>query len=250
MRYPFSLDTILLGSIFNLSRILINYGCSFFIVYYLKYLDLPRDGPHITGEQKQYEKGDLLNINCTSGKSHPSSTIQWFINDEPVSCLHFNKNINLFNPTVLYPGKRCPMQFILKSILIFLLPFFSLSLSSFILYISSVGVQVFDSYVMPYPPVVHSHGLVTTILGMQIQLDSSHFDNGSMRVKCLTSVSPVIPIHSSVVSDGSAAEARESGLSPYDADRKTNYAQRKPPLADSREAYILGKCVCVGVGAV
>lgn len=92
---------------------------------------------------------------------------------------------------------------------------------------------------------MHLHGLVTTILGMQIKLDSSHFDNGSMRVKCLTNVSPVIPIHSSVVSDGSAAEARESGLSPYDADRKTNYAQRKPPLADSREAYILGKCVFV-----
>lgn len=90
---------------------------------------------------------------------------------------------------------------------------------------------------------MHSHGLVTTILGMQIKLDSSHFDNGSMRVKCLTSVSPVIPKHSSVVSVGRAAEAIESGLSASYADQKTNYAQRKPPLADSREAYILGKNV-------
>lgn len=100
--------------------------------------------------------------------------------------------------------------------------------------------QVYDSFVVPYPPIIHSHGLVTTVLGLQMKLDSSHFDNGSMRVKCLTSVSPVIPIHSSL-SEGSAAEARESGLSAYDGNRKTNYAQRKPPLADSREAYILGK---------
>lgn len=136
------------------------------------------------------------------------------------------------------------MQFILKSILIFLLPFF-LSLHSFFVF-SSNDVQVFDSYVLPYPPIVHSHGLVTTILGLQIKLDSSHFDNGSMRVKCLTSVSPVIPIHSSVVSDGSAPEPRESfGVTPPDP--KTNYAQRRPPLADSREAYILGKCVFVCV---
>lgn len=47
--------------------------------------DLPREGPHISGEQSQYQIGDTLNINCTSGKSHPSSSIQWFINDEPVS---------------------------------------------------------------------------------------------------------------------------------------------------------------------
>lgn len=48
------------------------------------FADLPRDGPHISGEQKQYQIGDTLNINCTSGKSHPPSVIEWFINDEPV----------------------------------------------------------------------------------------------------------------------------------------------------------------------
>lgn len=56
-------------------------------------IDLPREGPHISGEQSQYQIGDTLNINCTSGKSHPSSSIQWFINDEPVSCLFNSKNI-------------------------------------------------------------------------------------------------------------------------------------------------------------
>lgn len=62
-------------------------------------IDLPREGPHISGEQSQYQIGDTLNINCTSGKSHPSSSIQWFINDEPVSCL-FNNIVDISLPCV------------------------------------------------------------------------------------------------------------------------------------------------------
>ncbi|XP_075160063.1 beaten path IV [Haematobia irritans] len=45
---------------------------------------LPRDGPHIKGQQFQYQIGEILNLNCTSGKSHPASHLQWFINDQPV----------------------------------------------------------------------------------------------------------------------------------------------------------------------
>lgn len=48
------------------------------------FADLPKEGPTITGEQTEYQIGDTLNINCTSGRSHPYSSIQWFINDEPV----------------------------------------------------------------------------------------------------------------------------------------------------------------------
>lgn len=92
---------------------------------------------------------------------------------------------------------------------------------------------------------MHSHGLITTILGLHLVLDSSHFQNGSMRVKCLTSVSPVIPyapIHSSSSDGSAAAEARESGLSSIiNGNRKPNFVQRKPPLAESREAFLLGE---------
>ncbi|XP_055300436.1 uncharacterized protein LOC129567495 [Sitodiplosis mosellana] len=149
---------------------------------------LPREGPHISGEQSQYQIGDTLNINCTSGKSHPSSSIQWFIND----------------------------------------------------------IAVYDSSVIAYPPIVHQHGLVTTVLGLHMQLDSSHFEDSLMRVKCLTSISPLIPIHSM---EGNAAEARESAYSGNgngnsngdgnNSNRKTNHAQRKPPLTDSREVFLL-----------
>ncbi|XP_061389360.1 transcription factor 20-like, partial [Musca vetustissima] len=44
---------------------------------------LPRDGPHIKGQQFQYQIGEILNLNCSSGKSHPASHLQWFINDQP-----------------------------------------------------------------------------------------------------------------------------------------------------------------------
>lgn len=50
---------------------------------------LPKDGPNISGEERQYQIGDILSLNCTSGKSHPASTLQWYINDEFVSIEFF-----------------------------------------------------------------------------------------------------------------------------------------------------------------
>lgn len=114
--------------------------------------------------------------------------------------------------------------------------------------------QVYDSSVIAYPPIVHQHGLVTTVLGLHMELDSSHFEDGLMRVKCLTSISPLIPIHS--METGNAAEPRESPYSGNvninsnnnnnnnnNGNRKTSHAQRKPPLTDSREVFLLGKCI-------
>jgi hypothetical protein len=49
--------------------------------------DLPKDGPHITGEEEQYQVGQEISLNCTSGKSYPPSELQWFINDEQVTAI-------------------------------------------------------------------------------------------------------------------------------------------------------------------
>lgn len=55
--------------------------------------DLPKDGPHITGEEKQYHQiGDEISLNCTSGKSYPASELQWFINDEQVTVLFLQEH--------------------------------------------------------------------------------------------------------------------------------------------------------------
>ncbi|CAL1687030.1 unnamed protein product [Lasius platythorax] len=40
--------------------------------------------PMITGEEKVYAGGDVLALNCTSGKSHPAAQLKWFINGELV----------------------------------------------------------------------------------------------------------------------------------------------------------------------
>ncbi|CAL7941225.1 unnamed protein product [Xylocopa violacea] len=45
---------------------------------------LPQDGPRITGEEKIYATGDVLGMNCTSGKSHPRAILKWFINGKQV----------------------------------------------------------------------------------------------------------------------------------------------------------------------
>lgn len=46
---------------------------------------LPTSGPVINGEEKQYQIGDVLSLNCTSGRSQPKSILTWYINDEQVS---------------------------------------------------------------------------------------------------------------------------------------------------------------------
>ncbi|XP_017884556.1 uncharacterized protein LOC108627695 isoform X2 [Ceratina calcarata] len=50
----------------------------------MEVLVLPQGGPRITGEEKVYATGDVLGLNCTSGKSHPRATLKWFINGEQV----------------------------------------------------------------------------------------------------------------------------------------------------------------------
>nr|XP_036213224.1 uncharacterized protein LOC106614804 isoform X2 [Bactrocera oleae] len=120
---------------------------------------LPRDGPHIRGQQNQYQIGDTLALNCTSGKSHPASRLQWLINDQPV---------------------------------------------------------VDDSYLIAYNDTVHKHGLITSMLGLELTVDGRHFQDGEMRVKCLASISPVL----------------------WSGD-KESVLQRRRGIIDNREAMLL-----------
>ncbi|BFF91960.1 uncharacterized protein DMAD_10118 [Drosophila madeirensis] len=120
---------------------------------------LPRDGPHIRGQQYQYQIGEYLYLNCTSGKSHPASHLQWFVNEQPILDEH---------------------------------------------------------YLYKYNDIVHKHGLITSTLGLQLPLESRHFHDGDMRVKCLASISPVL-----------WKGGKESVL------------QRRPGIIDNREAMLL-----------
>jgi hypothetical protein len=65
--------------------------------------DLPKDGPHITGEEEQYQVGEELSLNCTSGKSYPASELQWYINDEQVTAkLRHSHGITVLFKVSLY----------------------------------------------------------------------------------------------------------------------------------------------------
>ncbi|XP_050536708.1 uncharacterized protein LOC126902947 [Daktulosphaira vitifoliae] len=44
---------------------------------------LPKDGPYISGDKTVYQFGDSINLNCTSAKSYPASTLHWFVNNIP-----------------------------------------------------------------------------------------------------------------------------------------------------------------------
>ncbi|KAL9889959.1 uncharacterized protein ACN427_009084 isoform 1-T3 [Glossina fuscipes fuscipes] len=61
---------------------------------------LPRDGPYIRGQQPQYQIGETLDLNCTSGKSHPASHLHWFINDEAaldeLNLIRYNETIHRY----------------------------------------------------------------------------------------------------------------------------------------------------------
>lgn len=52
---------------------------------YLLFAALPKEDPTITGVEMQYQIGDEINLNCTSGKSHPASILHWYINEQQVN---------------------------------------------------------------------------------------------------------------------------------------------------------------------
>lgn len=45
---------------------------------------LPHEGPKISGGRPRYHINDVVNVNCTSGRSKPATHLTWFINGEPV----------------------------------------------------------------------------------------------------------------------------------------------------------------------
>lgn len=54
-------------------------------------------------------------------------------------------------------------------------------------------IQIINpKYIISYPEVQHPHGLVTTILGLKLRINSQYFEDGAMRIKCVASISPVL----------------------------------------------------------
>ncbi|XP_072375859.1 uncharacterized protein, partial [Diabrotica undecimpunctata] len=96
---------------------------------------LPTENPVITGVEQEYQIGDEINLNCTSGRSHPASILHWYINEQQISK---------------------------------------------------------QDALIPYPEEYHQHGLVSSVLGLKFRLGNHHFRGGSMRVKCVASMTPML----------------------------------------------------------
>lgn len=43
------------------------------------------DGPVISGGKKEYQVGEIVDVNCTASKSQPPAELQWYINDKEVT---------------------------------------------------------------------------------------------------------------------------------------------------------------------
>ncbi|XP_065353081.1 uncharacterized protein LOC135947983 [Cloeon dipterum] len=56
-----------------------------FVSHYITVVALPDKRPVVTAERPDYEVGDVLRANCTSGISRPSANLTFYINDVPVS---------------------------------------------------------------------------------------------------------------------------------------------------------------------
>lgn len=45
-------------------------------------------------------------------------------------------------------------------------------------------------YIISYPDVHHTHGLISTSIGLNMRINSQYFENGVLRIKCVASISP------------------------------------------------------------
>nr|CAD7205680.1 unnamed protein product [Timema douglasi] len=46
------------------------------------FVALPDEGPRISGGRPRYQVGDMVRVNCTSGRSKPAAQLVWFINGQ------------------------------------------------------------------------------------------------------------------------------------------------------------------------
>ncbi|KAG8322733.1 hypothetical protein J6590_018118 [Homalodisca vitripennis] len=75
-------------------------------------------------------------------------------------------------------------------------------------------------YLQRHPQIVHPHGLITTALGLRLPAVPSHFHGGSMKVRCVANVSPVL----------------------WQGDRESVV---ETPLVANREAMLLGNSTLI-----
>lgn len=62
---------------------------------------LPEEDPYITGGKPRYQIGDIVRVNCTSGRSKPAVHLAWHINGEQAD----GSLVKRYEPVVSGPDK-------------------------------------------------------------------------------------------------------------------------------------------------
>lgn len=78
--------------------------------------------------------------------------------------------------------------------------------------------------IIHYPDSHHSHGLISTSIGLNMRIQPQYFEHNTMTIKCIASISPVIW-------SGKKETIIQQGLQQFDI---------PPPSIDTREAMFLG----------
>lgn len=60
-------------------------------LFHLSFAVLPEEDPKISGGKSRYQIGEIVHVNCTSGRSKPAVKLSWFINGEPADYHYLTK---------------------------------------------------------------------------------------------------------------------------------------------------------------
>ena len=81
-------------------------------------------------------------------------------------------------------------------------------------------------YIISYPEIRHTHGLISTSIGLNMRINSHYFEDGVLRIKCVACISPII------WSENKETVIQQQGLKQFDIPL---------PSIDTREVLFLGK---------
>lgn len=81
-------------------------------------------------------------------------------------------------------------------------------------------------YIISYPDVHHTHGLISTTIGLNMRINSQYFEDGILRIKCVASISPVL------WSGNKETVIQQQGLQQFEIPL---------PSIDTREVLFLGE---------
>lgn len=90
-----------------------------------------------------------------------------------------------------------------------------------------MGTQITNpKYIIHYPDTHHNHGLISTSIGLNMRISPQYFEQNTMSIKCVASISPVI------WSGNKETIIQQQGLQQFEIPL---------PSIDTREAMFLGK---------